>query len=78
MTPCNLTIPIGPGSHILASVGIMPESESLLWKGGVPEDDGNRGEHNEVGEAMVGSSSMDMDPSPSRYIPTTSVAAMMI
>ena len=35
-------------------------------------------EHNEVGEAIVGPSSMDMNPSPSQHIPTTSVTAMMI
>ena len=39
----------------------MPKSENLLRKGSVQEDDGNRGECNEVGEAIAGPSSMDMD-----------------
>ena len=69
MASCTLTDPIAPGAHILASVGILLESENLLRRGGVPEDDGNRGEHNEAGEAMGGPSLMDMNPSPSRHIP---------
>ena len=78
MAPCTLTDCIVPGTHILASAGIMLESETLLRKGSVPEDDGNRGECNEVGEATMGPSSTDMNPFPSRHIPTTGVTAMMI
>ena len=77
MAPCTLTDLIAPGTCILASVGITSESENVLRKGHVP-DDGNRGECNEVGEAIVGPSSMDMNASPSRHIPTTGVAAMII
>ena len=39
-------------------------------EGSVLEENGNRGEHNEVGEAIVG-------PSHCRHIPTTGVTAMM-
>ena len=56
----------------------MPESETLLRKSNVPEDDGYRGEHNEVGEAIVAPSSVDMNPTTCRHIPTTSVTAMMM
>ena len=63
---------------ILTSAGLRPESETLLRKSNVPEDDGYRGEHNEVGEAIVGPSSVDMNPTPCRHISTTSVTAMMI
>ena len=76
--PCTLTDLIAPDTHIPASASIWPESENLLRKGGVPGEDGNRGECNEVGEAKVGPSSLNMDPSPSRHIQTTGVTAMMI
>ena len=56
----------------------MPESETLLRKSNVPENDAYKGEHNEVGEAIVGPSSVDMNPTPCKHIPTTSVTAMMI
>ena len=56
----------------------MLESETLLRKSNVLEDDGNRGEHNEVGEAIAGSFSMYINPLPSRHIPTISVTAMII
>ena len=56
----------------------MPESETLLRKSNVPEDDGYRGESNEVGEAIMGPSSVDMNPTPCRPILTTSLIAMMI
>ena len=78
MIPRTLTHLIAPGTHILTSAGIMPESENLLRKGGVQEDNANRGECNEVREAMAGPSSMDMDQSSSRHMPTTGVTAMMI
>ena len=63
MAPCALTDFIAPGACILTSMGIIPERENLLREGSIPEDDGNRGEHNKVGENIVGSSSMDMDQS---------------
>ena len=69
---------ITPRTHILANVGITPENETILWKSNVPENDGSRREYDEVGEDMVNPSPMDMNPSPSRHIPTTSVTAMMI
>ena len=78
MAPCILTDLIVPGTHILTSANISPESDNLIRKGGITEEDGNRRKCNEVGEAIVGPSSMDMDQSASRYIPTTSVTAMMI
>ena len=78
MAPCTLTDLIGPRTCILASIGIAQESETLLREGSVPEDDGHRGEHDKIGEAIVGPSSMDMNPSPSWHIPTTSATAMMI
>ena len=56
----------------------MPESENLLRKGGIQEKDGNWKEQNKDGEATAGPSSMDMDQSPSRHIPTTSVTTAMI
>ena len=56
----------------------MPESENLLKKGGILEEDGKWKEQNKDGEAIAGPSSMDMDQSPSRHIPTTSVTAVMI
>ena len=59
-------------------MGIMQQNDSFLRKGGIPEEDGNRRECNEVEEAIVGPSSMDMYQSPSRHLPTISVAAMMI
>ena len=52
--------------------------KTLLRKGGIPEGDGNRREHNKVGEAIGGLSSIDIDQLPSRHIPTTGVTAMMI
>ena len=56
----------------------MPERENILRKGGVPEEDGNGRECNDVGEAIAGPSTMNIDQSPPRHIPTTSVTAMMI
>ena len=76
--PCTLTDLITPRTHILANVGITPENETILRKSNVPENDGSRREHDEVGEEMVSPSSMNMNPSPSRHIPTTGVTAMMI
>ena len=56
----------------------MSESKNFLRKGGIPKEAGNRREYNKVGEAIAGPSSMDIDQSLSRYIPTTGVIAMMI
>ena len=78
MAPYTLTNLIAPGTHILTNVEITPESENLLKKGGIPEEDGNRREYNKEGEVIAGPSSIDMDQAPSRHIPTTSVTAMMI
>ena len=78
MTPCTLTSLTAPGTCIPVSTGIMPDSENLLRKGSAPDDDCNRGECNEVGEAIMGPSTMDMNPYPSRHIPTTGVTATMI
>ena len=77
MAPCILAILIAPDTCILTSAGIMPDSETLLCKSNIPEDDSNRGDHNEVAEAIVGTSSVDMNPSPFWNIPTLGVTAMM-
>ena len=77
-TPYTPTDLIAPGTQILSSTDIMPESETILRKGNIPEEGGNRGDHNKVGESIAGPSFMDMNPSQSRHIPTTDVTAMMI
>ena len=78
MAPCTLADLIAPSTYILTSADIMPESKTLLRKCNVPEDDGNRGKCNKVGEAIVGLSSMYMNLSPSRHIPATGVTDIMI
>ena len=57
--------------------GIVPERQNVIRKCGVPED-GNRREHSNVGEAIASPSTMDIDQSPPRHIPTTGVTTMMI
>ena len=78
MAPCTLTDLIAPRTHILAGTSITPEKESLLNRGGVPENDDNRRKCGMVEEPLISSSSLDMDPSLSRCISTTNVTAMMI
>ena len=78
MELCTLINLIQPGTCILVSPVITLESETLLRNGSVPENDGNRGECNEVGEAISGLSPMDMNPSPSRHFPITGVTGMII
>ena len=78
MAPSTLTDLVEPGTCILTRAGITLESEPLLRKSNVPDNDGNGKECDEVGEAIVGPSSMDMNPYPARHVPTTSVTAMMI
>ena len=78
MAPFTLTYLIAPRMHILASTrcsSITPEREWLLNRSGVPENEDNRRKCDEV-EPLASSSSMDMDPSPSRRVPTTTT--MMI
>ena len=50
-----------PGTCILTSADVVPERENVLRNGAVPEEDGNRRECNDVGEAMTGPSTMDID-----------------
>ena len=71
MAPYTLTDHIAPRTHILASTSITLERESGLNRGGVPENDDNRRKHDEVEEPLVSSTSMDMEPSPSRHVTTT-------
>ena len=78
MAPYTLTDLIAPGTHIQAITDIKLERESLLNRDGVPENDDNRRKCDEVEEPLVSSSSMDMDPSPSRCVPTTDTTAMMM
>ena len=78
MTPCTLTDLIAPWTCILTSVDIALEKESFLRKGNVPEEDGDERECNYVGETIAGPSTMNLDQSPSRHLPTTSMTAMMI
>ena len=78
MASCTLTDHIVPGTHILTNVAIMPERENVLKKGGIPEENGNRREHNDVEEAIAGPSTIDTDQSPSRHIPTMGVITMII
>ena len=75
--PCTLTDHIAPRTHILTSTSITLERESHLNRGAVPENDDSRRKHDEVEEPLVSHSSMNMDPSPSRCIPTTDITAMM-
>ena len=69
MSPYTLSDLTEPGTCIIANAGITPESEALLRNSNVPEDDGNRKMHNKVGEAIMGPSSVNMNPSPSQQIP---------
>ena len=54
MAPGTLTDLIAPGTCMRTNVAIMPESENVLWKGGIPEDDVNRRECNDMGEPKAG------------------------
>ena len=55
------------------------KKRTLPRKGDVPEEDGDWRECNDVvGEAIAGPSTMNLDQSPPRHIPTTSMTAMMI
>ena len=78
MAPCTLADLIVSETYILTSADIAPEKENILRKGVVPKEDGNRREHNDVKEAIAGSSTMNTDKYPPRHIPTTGVTAMMI
>ena len=63
---------------ILTSADIVAERENVLRMGGVLDEDGNQRECNDVEEAIAGSSTMNIDQSPPRDIPTTGVTAMII
>ena len=78
MTPCTLTNHIVPGTCILISAYIVQERENVLKKGGVQEEVDNRRECNDVGEAIAGPSSMNIDQSSPRHISTSGVTFMMI
>ena len=78
MAPCTLAHFIVPGTCIIASVDTVLKRENILWKGGVPEDDGNRRECNDMGEALAGPVTIYIDQSPFRHIPSTCVTTMMI
>ena len=78
MVPYTLTDLILLGTHIITIAYIVPERENVLRKGGVPEEDGNRRECNDAGEAIAGHSTMNIDQSSHRHIPITDVTAMMI
>ena len=56
----------------------MLERENILRKGGVLEEEGNMRKCNDMGEAIAGPSTMNIDQSPPKHSPTTSVTAMMI
>ena len=56
----------------------MLKRENVLRKGGVPEEGGNMKKCNDVGDAVVGPPTMNIDQYPPRHIHTTSVTAMMI
>ena len=72
-----MTDHIASGKCILTNVGITLENKTLLRKSNVPEDDGNREECNEIEEAIMDPSSMDMNSSPWRHVSTNGVTAMM-
>ena len=78
MAPSTLADLIVLGTCIITSAHIALERENILWKVGVPEEDGKRRECNDMEEAIAGPSSMNIDQSPSTHIPTTSITAMMI
>ena len=78
MALCTLTDLIVSAACLITSADIVLERENLPRKGEVPEDNGYRKECNDVGEAIVGPSTMNLDQSPPRHIPTTGVTAMMI
>ena len=54
MASCTLTDLIASRTCILTSVDIMSESKNFLRKRGVPENNGKKGGHNEVGAAVAG------------------------
>ena len=70
-----MTDHIASGKCILTNVGITLENKTLLRKSNVPEDDGNREECNEIEEAIMDPSSMDMNSSPWRHVSTNGVTA---
>ena len=67
MAPYTLTDLIVPVTCILTSTDIAPERENILSKSSVPEECGNRRECNDVGEAIAGPSTMNIDQSASRH-----------
>ena len=78
MAHWTMTSLIVPGTCIITSVDIMPERENVLRNRHAQEEDGNMREWNNVGEAIAAPSTMDIEQSPSSYVPTTSITAMMI
>ena len=78
MAPCILTDIIVPGTYIITSLDIAPDRENVLRMVGVQEEDGNMRKCNDLGEAIAGPSTMNIDQSPPRHTPTSSAISMII